>query len=148
MITLIVGASSGIGLECARFALRRSTDDEEARTVILGCRNAERASAAVRRLRQEFGESIDVRVELLDLASLNTVKLFAQRIAQQYTKIDVLILNAGVMLIPRETTVDGFDVTFQTNHLVSSIRESIRFLVFGKRMAIFFFSNRNRHTFI
>jgi len=56
-------------------------------------------------------------VSALDLASLSSVRAFAQRFSEQFSRLDVLVNNAGVMAAPRRTTADGFEMQFGTNHL-------------------------------
>lgn len=54
----------------------------------------------------------------LDLASLESVGSFAKRYASSSDRLDMLVNNAGVMAIPeRQTTKDGFEMQFGTNHL-------------------------------
>ena len=53
-------------------------------------------------------------VRVLDLASLDSVRLFA---AAWHGEIDLLINNAGVMVPPLARTADGFELQFGTNHL-------------------------------
>jgi NAD(P)-dependent dehydrogenase (short-subunit alcohol dehydrogenase family) len=64
-----------------------------------------------------FGDvpDADLRVEACDLADLESVRSFADRLPG--TSIDVLINNAGVMAIPRSETADGFETQFGVNHL-------------------------------
>jgi NAD(P)-dependent dehydrogenase (short-subunit alcohol dehydrogenase family) len=51
----------------------------------------------------------------LDLASLDSVRRFAQEFSGQ--RVDLLVNNAGVMMTPRRTTSDGFELQLGTNHL-------------------------------
>lgn len=54
----------------------------------------------------------------LDLASLSSVDSFAKRYTSNTDRLDILVNNAGVMAIPeRQTTKDGFEMQFGTNHL-------------------------------
>ena len=54
----------------------------------------------------------------LDLASLASVDSFAKRFSSSAGALDILVNNAGVMAIPeRQTTKDGFEMQFGTNHL-------------------------------
>ena len=54
----------------------------------------------------------------LDLADLASVRAFAAAWSAEHPEgLDLLINNAGVMAIPRRTTVDGFEMQFGTNHL-------------------------------
>ena len=105
---LVTGANSGLGFCAAReFALHGAR-------VLMACRNAERAEAAVRRLRAEV-PGADVEFRLLDLADLGCVRSFAAEL--DIDRLDLLINNAGVMGVPRGSTRDGFETHFGTNHL-------------------------------
>ncbi len=53
----------------------------------------------------------------LDLASLASVRSFAEEFKKKYERLDVLMNNAGVMAIPERRTADGFEMQFGTNHL-------------------------------
>jgi NAD(P)-dependent dehydrogenase (short-subunit alcohol dehydrogenase family) len=53
----------------------------------------------------------------LDLASLASVRGFAAEFLASYPRLDVLILNAGLLLASRSETADGFESTFGVNHL-------------------------------
>lgn len=53
----------------------------------------------------------------LDLASLESIKQFANEFKQNYERLDLLINNAGVMVPPYSKTKDGFELQFGTNHL-------------------------------
>ena len=85
--------------------------------VILGCRDEKKGEAARQRIKQEF-PAADVTVAVLDLASLATVRFCAASLLEAGKPLDLLIDNAGVMALPtRQTTVDGFERQFGTNHL-------------------------------
>ena len=60
----------------------------------------------------------DVRFELLDLARLESISAFAERLTNERDSLDTLVNNAGVMMIPkRQVTADGFERQLGTNHL-------------------------------
>ena len=100
---IVTGANSGIGLVEAR------TLAEHGAHVILAVRNIEAGRVAA------AGIAGSTQVELLDLASLESVRAFAARVGGP---VDLLVNNAGVMSPPnRRTTVDGFELQFATNHL-------------------------------
>lgn len=105
-VVLITGANSGLGLESARALVARGA------TVIAGCRDEERARAA---LQLPGPGSVDVRK--LDLADLSSVREFAAQVSADYPGINVLMNNAGVMAIPRSETADGFEQQLGVNHL-------------------------------
>lgn len=108
-IAIITGANSGIGFEAARALAAKHAE------VILACRSAERGREALERI---VAEHPDAKVELLplDLASLDSVRQFADTL-QSRPRIDLLINNAGLMAIPRQTTREGFEMQFGVNHL-------------------------------
>ena len=84
--------------------------------MILACRDEQRGSDAAQRIMRESG-SKKVDAELLDLASLWSVKEFCQRMHAQLDRLDILVNNAGMCSKTLAKTVDGFETTFQTNHL-------------------------------
>ncbi|WP_344285291.1 oxidoreductase [Streptomyces hebeiensis] len=107
---LITGANSGIGLQTARVLAARGA------RVILAGRGQTKLDQAADAVRAAApGARADTLV--LDLADLSSVREAATRIAETET-IDLLFNNAGVMNLPeRQTTHDGFEMTFGTNHL-------------------------------
>jgi NAD(P)-dependent dehydrogenase (short-subunit alcohol dehydrogenase family) len=56
----------------------------------------------------------EVTVRRLDLADLESVRAFAEGWTGD---LDVLVNNAGIMMVPAGVTVDGFELQFGTNHL-------------------------------
>jgi NAD(P)-dependent dehydrogenase (short-subunit alcohol dehydrogenase family) len=84
--------------------------------VILAGRDQAKLDGAVRSVRTAFPRA-DLETLVLDLADLSSVREAAKQVADNET-IDLLINNAGVMNLPqRQTTRDGFEMTFGTNHL-------------------------------
>ncbi len=59
----------------------------------------------------------DVTVQALDLTSLDSIRSAAADLRAAHPRIDLLINNAGVMYTPKQTTADGFELQFGTNHL-------------------------------
>ncbi len=103
---IVTGANSGIGLEATRVMVARGAH------VIMACRSVERGQKAAASLEAAKG-SVEVRA--LDLASLKSVRAFTN--ALEAPVIDVLLNNAGVMLLPYGTTEDGFEQQLGINHL-------------------------------
>lgn len=109
---LITGANSGIGFETARSLVKHGC------SIIFACRNINEAEKAIEQIKTEkelAGEKCEAIH--LDLASLESVRAFSNNIKQKFTKIDILILNAGIFGIPYKQTCDGYESTFQVNHL-------------------------------
>jgi NAD(P)-dependent dehydrogenase (short-subunit alcohol dehydrogenase family) len=107
---VITGANSGIGFRAARAFAAKGAD------VTMACRSVERGEEAADEIRADAPEaSVDVRN--LDLASLESVRGFAEGFSDDHGTLDVLCNNAGVMAIPRTETEDGFEQQFGVNHL-------------------------------
>ncbi len=108
---LVTGASDGIGLEiAARFAAAGAE-------VVVPVRNRDKGAAAVARITAQL-PTATMLLEDLDLSSLESVSTLGERLRADGTPIDVLVGNAGVMNPPeRQTTRDGFELQFGTNHL-------------------------------
>jgi NAD(P)-dependent dehydrogenase (short-subunit alcohol dehydrogenase family) len=108
---LVTGASDGIGLEiAARFAGAGAE-------VVVPVRNRDKGAAAVARITEQH-PGASVVLEDLDLSSLESVATLGDRLRSEGTPIDVVVGNAGVMNPPeRQTTRDGFELQFGTNHL-------------------------------
>jgi NAD(P)-dependent dehydrogenase (short-subunit alcohol dehydrogenase family) len=100
---IVTGANSGIGMVEARTLAKHGVH------VILAVRNIEAGRVAAASI------AGSTQVEVLDLASMESVRGFAARVEGP---VDLLVNNAGMMSPPnRRTTVDGFEVHFATNHL-------------------------------
>jgi len=101
---VVTGANSGIGLAGAREFARRG-----ARLGLVG-RDAGRLASAVEEVPGSRGFSAD-------FGSLDSVRALAAELADAYPVIDVLCNNAGAVIPGRQSTVDGNELTMQTNHL-------------------------------
>jgi NAD(P)-dependent dehydrogenase (short-subunit alcohol dehydrogenase family) len=108
---VITGASSGLGLECARALLR----SDPSWHVVLPVRDAGRGAEAVRQL----GEPQRCTVMPMDLASLTSVLAFVENVrATRLAPLHAIVCNAGVQVVSgTERTEDGFEMTFGVNHL-------------------------------
>jgi len=110
---VVTGANSGLGYEATRqFARHRAT-------VVMACRSRDRGERARRELRADGRIDDETSLDLreCDLASLDSVRSFADGLADEYDGLDVLCNNAGVMAIPRRETEDGFETQLGVNHL-------------------------------
>jgi NAD(P)-dependent dehydrogenase (short-subunit alcohol dehydrogenase family) len=108
---VITGANAGAGFEAARIFLTK-----EANVVMLN-RNAEKSTAAVAKLKQEFGAGADVSFVRMDLAVLASVREAAAEVLKTVPRIDALICNAAIAQVPtQKLTVDGFESMLGTNH--------------------------------
>ena len=105
-VAVVTGANSGLGLVTATELARHGA------RVILAVRN----TAAGRDVAHRMPGDVEVRE--LDLAALASVRQFAVALVADHPSIDLLINNAGVVLLgPRHITPDGFELQFGTNFL-------------------------------
>ncbi|WFE99107.1 SDR family NAD(P)-dependent oxidoreductase [Micromonospora sp. WMMD964] len=104
-VAVITGANTGLGFETARALAERGA------SVVLAVRDTAKGKVAAARI------GGDVSVQELDLTSLDSVRAAAAGLRASHPRIDLLINNAGVMYTPRQTTRDGFEMQFGTNHL-------------------------------
>ncbi|WNG22244.1 SDR family oxidoreductase [Cystobacter fuscus] len=109
-VCLITGATSGIGLESARALAAQGA------TVVLSGRDPGRGEAALAEVRRTVPDA-KLDLMLADLTSLASVRKLAGDFQVKYSRLDVLLNNAGLILNERKLTVDGFETTFATNHL-------------------------------
>ena len=98
---IVTGANSGLGEVTARELARAGAK------VIVAVRNVDKGNAAA------VGMTGDVEVRKLDLQDLASVRAFADGV----DRVDVLVNNAGIMAVPYDQTVDGFESQIGTNHL-------------------------------
>lgn len=109
-VVVITGANSGIGYESALALAGKGAQ------VILAVRNEQKGRAALQTIKGAFPKA-NAEVMLLDLASLDSVRNFAEEFKTKYNRLDVLLNNAGMMAIPFDKTMDGFEMQFGINHL-------------------------------
>ncbi|MBI9045675.1 MAG: SDR family NAD(P)-dependent oxidoreductase [Anaerolineaceae bacterium] len=108
---IITGANSGLGLETTRALARKNAE------IIMACRNQEKAASAKKQIRSEIPQARLI-IMPLDLADLTSIRRFAIQFQNEYQKLDVLINNAGLMMLKTLThTKDGFEMQFGINHL-------------------------------
>lgn len=109
-VAVVTGATTGLGLETAR-ALA-----EAGLHVVLTARTFEKGEAAVATVRDRVtGAAVEHMT--LDLASLASVRAFADAFTARHDTLHLLVNNAGVMYTPFARTADGFELQFGTNHL-------------------------------
>ena len=107
---VVTGANTGLGYETALALASRGA------RVVLAVRNLDKGKAAADLIARRTPGS-DVSVQELDLTSLPSVDAAADALRTSLDRIDLLINNAGVMMTPKATTQDGFELQFGTNHL-------------------------------
>jgi NAD(P)-dependent dehydrogenase (short-subunit alcohol dehydrogenase family) len=100
---VITGASDGIGAAAARRLHQRGNN-----VVVIG--RSQNKTAAV-------AAELDADHFVVDFADLSQVRALAQKLSSQYSRIDVLLNNAGGMGTKIQLTPDGYEHTYQVNYL-------------------------------
>lgn len=109
-VVVVTGGNGGLGLATARELAGMGAH------VIMAARNQDKAATAAAGIQMEIPNA-SVEVGRLDLSSLASIRSFADQLVQHRPLIDLLINNAGVMGIPEDHTVDGFEMQLGVNHL-------------------------------
>jgi NAD(P)-dependent dehydrogenase (short-subunit alcohol dehydrogenase family) len=107
---VITGANTGLGYETATALAAKGAH------VVLAVRNLEKGKAAADLISART-PGASVALQELDLTSLDSIRAAVDQLRGDYASIDLLINNAGVMMTPKSTTKDGFELQFGTNHL-------------------------------
>ncbi len=108
-IAIVTGASSGIGLWTAAGLAKAGAH------VIMLCRDAQRGEDAKAFVTRRAGRTPDLI--LADFADLKRVRDAGVEIIARYPRIHILVNNAGIFVLERELTKDGYEMTFAINHL-------------------------------
>lgn len=110
---VVTGASDGVGVEIARGLAKAGAD------LVLPVRNRAKGERVVASIHED-SPGAEVEIVDLDLADLASVRGCAEALVGDGRAIDLVVLNAGMIALghhPRETSVDGLELHFQTNHL-------------------------------
>ncbi|MGB0387481.1 MAG: SDR family oxidoreductase [Ardenticatenaceae bacterium] len=109
-ICMVTGGTSGIGEVTARVLA------EKGASVIVVGRNPEKGAATISRIRQASGNP-SVEFMRVDFSVQGQIREFAQAFQARYSRLDVLVNNAGAVFRKREVSADGLEMTFAVNHL-------------------------------
>ena len=109
-VIIVTGSNSGIGFEAAKEFARKGAQ------TILACRSMDKAKGALAQILAAVPNA-PAEIMHLDLASQASVHQFVSEFKKKHAKLDVLVNNAGIMMVPYSTTEDGFESQFGTNHL-------------------------------
>jgi NAD(P)-dependent dehydrogenase (short-subunit alcohol dehydrogenase family) len=113
-VCLVTGGNSGLG-EASLKAMAQHNPSK----LYLGARSKSKALGAIERIRSSSAsaQSVDIEFLELDLASLESVKTAAARVNKEAQRLDILMLNGGIAMVPAGVTKDGYEVHFGVNYL-------------------------------
>ncbi|BCR89670.1 putative short-chain dehydrogenase/reductase family protein [Aspergillus chevalieri] len=111
-VIFVTGGNIGLGKE----AIIQLAKHNPSR-IYLGARNATKAQDAIASIQETVSSHVDIRYIPLDLASFKSIRAAAGKFNSDSERLDILMLNAGTMGNPPDTTEEGFEVQFGTNHI-------------------------------
>ena len=133
-IVLVTGASSGIGIEAARHYVRLG-----ASRVILAVRSISKGETVKTDIEQSTGRKGVVEIWPLDYNSFESIRAFTGRVKKELPRLDIVVLNSGVVKSQFELSPEGWEETIQVNVLST---------VFLALLLLPFMKNRSRKEFI
>lgn len=107
---LITGATDGVGKQTALKLAK------EGYHIVMMVRSKARAEQTIAEIKQESGNK-KIEYILVDLTSQAQVRKAATEFLAAYPRLDILINNAGLIMPDRQITADGFEQSFEVNHL-------------------------------
>lgn len=110
-VILITGGNVGLGKQCALEYARHKPA-----LIWLAARNPQKAQAAADEVRQQVSDAA-IKVLEMDLSSLDSVATAARTVIAESDRLDILMLNAGIMAAPPGLTRDGYELQFGTNYV-------------------------------
>ncbi|KAL0485537.1 WW domain-containing oxidoreductase [Acrasis kona] len=111
--TLITGATDGIGLATSIQLHKMGSN------LIIGARNPEKAREKIKLIRSSRNDNVEPTIHFipLDLSSLESTREFAAQVKDLDVKIDYIVNNAGAYFSTFGLTNDGYEQSWQINHL-------------------------------
>jgi NAD(P)-dependent dehydrogenase (short-subunit alcohol dehydrogenase family) len=110
-IAIVTGANTGLGFETALDLYQKGAK------VYVGCRDEKKGLEAIERMKTISETGGELVLGLFDLGSINSVKIFADKVIATEKRLDLLINNAGVMIPPSLKSEDGFELQFGVNFI-------------------------------
>lgn len=110
-VILVTGGNAGLGKQSVLEFARHNP-----RQIWLASRDLRKADAAAAEIKQQVPDAA-IRTVKLDLASFDSIKSAAETLLAESDRLDILMLNAGIMAAAPGLTRDGYEVQFGTNHM-------------------------------
>ncbi|KIK63777.1 hypothetical protein GYMLUDRAFT_452511 [Collybiopsis luxurians FD-317 M1] len=102
-VAIVTGGNGGIGKVTVRELARNGAK------VYMFSRSESRATAAIDDIKSEIPET-NIEYIHFDLQSLKSAKKAANSFLAKEERLDILVLNAGIMAVPFQLTEDGIEI--------------------------------------
>ncbi|KAF3343747.1 putative oxidoreductase like protein [Verticillium longisporum] len=110
-VIFVTGGTSGLGKESILQLAKHNPS-----AICLGARNLNKARETIKEIQKQVPNAPIQPVEI-DLASFSSIAAGAEAFKKDHSRLDILMLNGGVMMPPAATTKDGYEIQFGTNHM-------------------------------
>ena len=111
-VILVTGGNIGLGKETILQLAKHNPGN-----IFMASRKESKARDAIKSINAELSMQANIEYLPLDLSSLKSVQAAAQHVNASSERLDILILNAGVMAIPATKSESGHDIQLGTNHI-------------------------------
>ncbi|KAH8780124.1 hypothetical protein F5883DRAFT_541288 [Diaporthe sp. PMI_573] len=111
-VILVTGGNSGLGKQSILEFSKHGPKE-----IWLGARSNAKAQEAIDDIKIQVPNAPPIKFLQMDLGSFLSIREAAKTFAQHSDRLDILLLNAGIMSVPAGTTNDGYEVQFGTNHM-------------------------------
>ncbi|KAJ9148791.1 NAD(P)-binding protein [Coniochaeta hoffmannii] len=111
-VVLVTGGNAGLGKVSVADLARYGKPAK----IFMGARNPQKAEAAIADIKRTVPDADIVPLQL-DLSSFESIKSAARTFLSQSDRLDILMLNAGIMATPPGQTAEGYEIQFGTNHV-------------------------------
>jgi retinol dehydrogenase-12 len=111
-VVLVTGGNSGLGKHSILELAKHNPTE-----IWLGTRNINRGQEAVDEIKRQLPSAPPIKILQMDLSSLGSVREAAKTFCEQSQRLDLLLLNAGIMTLTHDITRDGYEIQFGTNHM-------------------------------
>ncbi len=109
-VYIVTGGNSGIGFEAVQVLASQGAQ------VIMASRDLTKAYQAIEKIKMKFPQAHVIPLAL-DLNAFTSVRHFVKQFKSQFSRLDGLLNNAGIMLGPLTMTQDGIESQLGTNHI-------------------------------
>ncbi|KAH8597152.1 hypothetical protein B0O99DRAFT_651027 [Bisporella sp. PMI_857] len=111
-VIIVTGGNSGLGKQSILELAKHGPEE-----IWLGARSTSKAQLAINDIRAQVPNAPPIKILQMDLMSFDSIREAAKVFCQQSQRLDVLLLNAGIMSVPEALTKDGYEIQFGTNHM-------------------------------